>query len=284
MRALTLALVLMLSGLPTGSADALGGCTDFLSGCALTASNGMGWYYSAEERAFFSTPAAFAGATEPSFEYAYAPTCQGNGPGSSSACAAALCTASTGAPGVTYWQFTRPVSPPSSPWTLQATLCIPGERRVDLADIEAQVRAIIEAKFREIAEPTVRMAPQGSGLVNLPVLAWTDDPGDFRLNIEQPLPGVITGTPQFSWAWSNGATSQGPGRPYSAQVSPSSDPGAYVSATYPHRGQASVTLTVTWRGQVTVPGVQPVNIEPLVYTSTASLPVVEARSVLVEGS
>jgi hypothetical protein len=33
-----------------------------------------------------------------------------------------------------------------------------------------------------------------------------------------------------------------------------------------------------------VPGIPPVEIDPLVYTSTASLPVREARSVLIDGT
>jgi hypothetical protein len=280
LRALALALTLAL--LSPGMAGAADGCTDFLSGCVTTVRNGVGWYYSAQERAFFSTPAAFAGPTEPTFEYRYVPTCPANSPGSiGGVCAGALCTTSDGEPGVAFWQFSRPLGGGSG-WSMQGTMCVPGERRVDLADVEAAARSIIESRFREIAEPTIEMAPQGSGLVNLPLLAWTDDPGEFRLDITQPLPGVISGTPQYEWVWSNGTTSQGAGRPYSPAVSPSEDPGYYVSSTYRQRGDAAVTLTVTWRGQVTVPGVQPVDIAPLVYTSSASLPVLEAKSVLVD--
>jgi hypothetical protein len=245
----------------------------------------VGWYYSAEDQAFFSTPAAFAVSSEPMLEYTFVPTCQANAPGSAGGiCAAALCTTSAGEPGVTFWQFSRPVDPPGSGWTLQDTICVPGERRVDLADIEAQVRQIIEDKFREIAEPQIQFAPQTAALVNLPVLAWTQDVGDVRLDIEQPLPAAIDASPQYRWQWSNGTASEGPGRPYSPDVSPTEDGSFYVSSSYKRRGEASVTLTVTWRAQVTVPGVEPVDLDPLVYTSSASLPVREARSVLVDAS
>jgi hypothetical protein len=48
------------------------------------------------------------------------------------------------------------------------------------------------------------------------------------------------------------------------------------------RGDASVILTVTWTGDVTVPGLPPVAISPLVYTSPAGFVVREARAQLVD--
>jgi hypothetical protein len=275
-------LALVLSAIDAQAAD----CVDtILLGRACTASNGVGWYYSAEDRAFFSTPAAFAVSAEPTLEYTFVPTCQANTPaGAGGICTTALCSTSAGEPGVSFWQFSRPIAPPGSTWSLQDTICVPGEQRVDLADIEAQVRQVIEDKFREIAEPSIQLAPQTVGLVNLPLLAWTQDRGDVRLEIEQPIPGVITGSPRYVWTWSNGSTAQGPGQPYDPGVSPLEDASSYVSSVYERRGEASVTLQVTWRAQVTVPGVAPVDLEPLVYTSTASLPVLEARSVLVDAA
>jgi hypothetical protein len=183
---------------------------------------------------------------------------------------------------VLFWQFSRRVNQPGAAWELQGSQCLAGERRVDLADVEAEVRRIVEERFRDIAEPTIEMAPASAALVNLPVLAWTADRRDVTLDITQPLPGRITASPEYRWEWSNGATASGPGRPYSPAVSPTADPGYYVATTYDRPGQARVTLTVRWNGQVTVPGVPAVDIDALVYTSSASVPVREARSVLVD--
>lgn len=258
--------------------------TTILLGNACTTDTGIGWYYSAAQEAFFTTPASYeAGTGGPELQWSYVPTCDGNSPGGdSSACQTALCTTPAAEPGVSFWVFARPVDPPDSAWALEGTQCISGEQRVDLADVEAEVRRIIEDKFREIAEPRVELAPATGGLVNLPVLAWTDDAGEVTLDIEQPLPGRIRATPDYSWQWSNGTTSSGPGRPYTPALSPSARPADYVHAVFGGRGDASVILTVTWTGDVTVPGLPPVAISPLVYTSPAGFVVREARAQLVD--
>jgi hypothetical protein len=278
---------LVLSGIGPMLASAEECVETVLLGRACTEANGIGWYYSASERAFFSTPGSFeAGSNRPNVEWSYVPACDGNGPagGTAGLCTGALCTAPTGEPGVQFWQFSRRLNPPNSPWTLEGTQCLAGERRVDMADIDAEVRRIIESRFREIAAPSITMAPAQAGLVNLPVLAWTAQSDDVTLDIEQPLPGRIAASPRYEWVWSNGDTADGAGRTYSPDVSPSTNLDAYVATTYSSPGQAVVTLTVTWTGDVTVPGIPPVEIDPLVYSSSASLPVREARSVLVDGS
>jgi hypothetical protein len=254
-------------------------------GEAYTTNTGIGWYYSAEHRAFFRGPESFVQVSDvPDTEWTSVPTCTGNDPsGGGDVCAAALCTTADGEPGVSFWVFSRPLDPPGSSWSLEGTQCVPGERRVDLADVEAEILRIVEDKFRQIAEPEIVLAPQASGLVNLPVLAWTEDPGPVTLEIEQPLPGVISASPTYEWLWSNGTTATGPGRPYSPAMSPTDDSSSYVSSVFEQRGEASVALTVTWRGTVTVPGVPAVDISPLVYTASAGLPIEEARSVLVDG-
>ena len=253
-------------------------------GQSYTTDSGVGWYYSAEQRAFFMTPSSFSPASDaPELEWTYVPTCDGNAPGGNTdACSAALCTAASGDPGVTFWVFSRPVTDPAAGWSLTGDRCIPGERRVDLADVEAEVRRVIEDKFREIARPTVHLAPASGGLVHLPVLAWTEDPGAVSLSIENPLPGEVRATPAFQWQWSNGTVSAGPGTPYSPRLSPTETPDHYVHAVYNQRGTADVSLTVTWSGAVTVPGLSPVEIAPLVYTSPASFEVREARAQLVD--
>jgi hypothetical protein len=253
-------------------------------GNAYTTNTGVGWHYSARERAFFSTPASLpTQAKGPEMEWSYVPSCDGNTPGGRNAmCLASVCTAAGAEPGVSFWLFSRPAGSGGSSWTLEGTRCLPGERRVDMDDLAARVRAIIEDKFREIAEPRVTIAPESGGLVNLPVLAWTEDPGVVVLDIDNPLPGRITATPSFTWTWSDGTVSTGPGQPYSPAVSPSEAPDHYVHAVFDNRGEGAVTLTVTWTGEVSVPGLASIDIDPLVYTAPASFPVREARAELVD--
>jgi hypothetical protein len=160
---------------------------------------------------------------------------------------------------------------------------MPGEERVDLADVEAEIGRIVEDRFREIARPTVTLAPPTGGLVNLPVLAWTEDAGEVTLSFEQPLPGTVTASPTYEWVWSNGSVSSGPGIPYTDDVSPTRAPDRYVHAVFTTDGDASVELTVTWTGAVTVPGLPPVDISPLVYSAPAAFDVREARAQLVAG-
>lgn len=283
--ALTAGLLISAGGVVAEESALAAECVEtVLLGQACTTDSGVGWHYSAEERAFFLQPASSSGVSgEPSREWTEVPVCAGNQPGALAvACAASACTTVDGEPGVLQWVFSRPVSPPGSAWTLEDTQCRAAPRRVDLADIEAEVRRVIEDKFREIAEPSVELAPATGGLVNLPVLAWTDDPGEVTLQIEQPLPGEIRATPEYAWEWSNGQTSSGSGRPYTSSVSPTAQPDHYVHAVYRQRGPAEVVLTVTWSGDVTVPGLPPVDIAPLVYTAPASFAVREARTELVD--
>lgn len=280
----TLAMTLLaVVGWPAAT-SAQGKCLDFVSGCATTTDSGVGWHYSAAEQAFVRTPTSIAARpTGPKRQWTYVPACDGNTPGGNAdACQGALCTAPGGEPGVTFRVFSRPIVPADSAWDLAGSQCIPGEQRVDLADLEAEVRRIVEDRFREITQPTLHLAPQAGGLVNLPVLAWTDDPGPVTLDFQQPLPGTIVATPTYAWTWSNGSQSSGPGRPYTPELSPSRTPDHYVHGVYGTRGEGWVELTVTWQGDVTVPGLPSIDIAPLVYTATTSFAVREARAQLVD--
>lgn len=254
-------------------------------GDAYTTDSGVGWYYSEARKAFFTTPASFEPvAGGPALEWSHVPTCAGNTPGGSdNRCLGALCTAPDGEPGVSVWVFSRPTDPPGADWNPAGTQCVAGEQRIDLADVEAQVRRVVEDRFRSIAQPVLHLAPDTTGLVNLPMLAWTDDPGPVTLDFTQPLPGTITATPSYDWSWSNGTHSTGPGRPYTPSQSPSAAPESYVHAVFAERGEGAVTLTVTWQAAVTVPGLPtPIDIAPLVYTSQATFSIREARAQLVD--
>ena len=281
--ALTTATLLSLLTIAPSLAMALGS-TWGTGGRPITTDSGVGWHYSAEQQAFFQTPQSYQPASdEPEVDWSYVPTCDSNVPGGdANLCRAAMCTTGQGDPGVFFWVLSRPRLPLDSPWDVSGTQCIAGERRVDLAEVEAEVRRIIEDKFREIARPSVSVAPADRALVNLPVLAWTDDPGDVTLAIEQPLPGEIRASPSYLWSWSNGVSSHGPGRPYSSSISPTAVPDSYLHSVFRARGDETVTLTVTWTGDVTVPGLAPIEIAPLVYETTAPFAVREARAELVD--
>jgi hypothetical protein len=71
------------------------------------------------------------------------------------------------------------------------------------------------------------------------------------------------------------------GRPYDPAISPLDTPDYYVYAAPRDVGRLRTELTVTWNGTVTVPGLPPVPIDPLVYRSQADVVVGEARSELV---
>jgi hypothetical protein len=196
-------------------------------------------------------------------------------------CQAALCEIA-GDPGVVLRYYSRPTDRPNAPWEYQGAGCVAGDRVVRLGEVRQAIERIIEDRYRQIAQPPVTTAPPGAALVNLPVLAWTADLGPHTLTFEQPLPGSITLTPSYTWRWNTGQVATGAGRPYSNSVSPTAMPDYYVSTTFQSPGGGSAALTATWTGQVEVPGLEPVPIEPLVYTGTASFDVVEAQAVLVD--
>jgi hypothetical protein len=196
-------------------------------------------------------------------------------------CSAAFCFASDGAAGVEFWVYSRRADDPDAGWDLEGTTCVAGEQRVTVADVQREVTLIIDREFRRVAEPSVTLAPAGTALVNLPVIAWTEETPPLDLAIDQPLPGQIEASPTFAWRWSDGSSASGAGRPYDPSISPLDTPDYYVHAAPRDVGRLRTELTVTWNGTVTVPGLPPVPIDPLVYRSQADVLVGEARSELV---
>jgi hypothetical protein len=154
---------------------------------------------------------------------------------------------------------------------------------IPLADVEAEIRRIIEERFKHVAEPEITLAPEVNALVNLPVIASTPNQGELGFDITNPLPGRVEASPVYSWVWSNGTTNSGAGVAYDG-TSPTRNPRYYpVQSTYADGGAGSVDLQVTWSIALTVPGIPPItDIEPLVYEATESFPVRSARTVLVE--
>jgi hypothetical protein len=154
---------------------------------------------------------------------------------------------------------------------------------IPLEDFEAEIVSIIEEHYEAIARPRVEVAPAVNAVVNLPVLAATDDPGTVGFDIENPLPGRVDAQPYFGWQWSNGAVGSGPGRGYDG-TDPAANPQHYpVQTVFTAPGDARVGLTATWSITLIVDGIAPItDIEPLVYESAETFTVRSARTVLVD--
>jgi hypothetical protein len=263
-----------------------------------TGGGGIAYHYNADERAFYRVPARMtdtraAEGDGPAWEVLYVTwACGFNQPENPGdvLCNDSYCTTSTGERGV--WRVVyRRLEGSGDPWTpwpgsngmSQLRECLESTDPITLDQIRDELLAIIENRYRQISEPRIRIDPSGSALVNLPVLASTDDPGIQGFSITNPLPGAVEAAPTYAWTWSNGDTSSGPGRPYDG-TSPTGNPDYYgVLSTYSRSGDGSVTLEVTWDVVLAVPGNPPVtDIAPLIYTADADFTVRSAGTVLVD--
>ena len=149
----------------------------------------------------------------------------------------------------------------------------------------AQLTAVAQARIREYLEervsgPAISVEPRGGGLVNLPVVVHTDPSPPVGFEVTVPVPGRLAAEPAYRWSFGQGRSASGPGRPYTAAVSPRSDPGYYVAHAYREPGRHTITLTNTWTATFTVAGIV-VPLDPIVLTDTTEVLVREARSTLV---
>jgi hypothetical protein len=147
----------------------------------------------------------------------------------------------------------------------------------DLADVFADY-------LREelLPDPTVTVQPTGRSFANLPTLFYTAVPAAFAFDVNDPVPATISAVPRYNWDFGDGETGpDAPGLPYDPAISPREHPDAYVSHGYPAPGNYQVTLTVTWFGSFTVPGVaQAFPLEPVVLVAADNLLVEESAGVL----
>jgi hypothetical protein len=214
----------------------------------------------------------------------YVVNCPGNttdSPVATGECTASPCVLGSGEQGVNFLVYQRIGS---APWQLRpGVVCRVVSDPIPLADVEAEIRRIIEERFKHVAEPEITVAPAVNALVNLPVIASTPNQGALGFDITNPLPGRVEASPTYGWAWSNGTTNTGAGIGYDG-TSPTMNPGHYpVQSTYSGGGDESVDLQVTWSITLTVPGIPPITgIEPLVYEASEGFAVRSARTVLVE--
>nr|MDT0666653.1 PKD domain-containing protein [Micromonospora sp. DSM 115978] len=117
---------------------------------------------------------------------------------------------------------------------------------------------------------------------NLPTLFHTAVPTAFAFDVTEPVPATISAVPRYHWDFGDGETGpDAPGLPYDPAISPRDHPEAYVSHGYPEPGTYEVTLTVTWFGSFTVPGVaEAFPLEAVVLAATDELVVQESAGVL----
>jgi len=174
-------------------------------------------------------------------------------------------------------------------WTQVGRRCVVVTPDIPLAAVTAAVGEHLR-KVVGITGPVVQ--PGQVTLVAFPTIVSTPDPGATGFAIAEPLPGAVAVIPAFGWTFTDpdgttttttaattGTAGSGAGRLYDGTLP--STPGYYLTHPFTHPGTGSVTVTETWTGSVTVPGVGPVALDPLVLTRTAQLTVRENRPVLI---
>jgi len=203
-------------------------------------------------------------------------------------CVRARCPAPTaGVVGRWVLVYSRQTAPVAQlRWTQVGRRCVVTTPDIPLAAMTAAVAEHLR-KVVGITGPVVQ--PGQVTLVAFPTIVSTPDPGATGFAITEPLPGAVAVTPGFGWTFTDpdGTTTTagstgggaGAGRLYDGTLP--STPGYYLTHPFTHPGTATVAVTETWTGTVTVPGVGPVALDPLVLTRTAQLTVKENRPVLI---
>jgi hypothetical protein len=177
------------------------------------------------------------------------------------------------------WQVLTPINPPG-PSLPPTQMCLGGSDVVTLDDLRAALREQMEEL---LPKPAISLAPPNGGLVNLPVIVSTTQHGQEGFDVTVPLPGRVDANAiSYDWAFSDGGSASGPGRPYESGITPSRAPDYYLTHTYLGAGAASATVTVVWQGTFTIGGYT-VDLDPVTFTADSQFPVFEARSQLIAG-
>ena len=255
--------------------------------CTDLPAEGFGYYYDRATQTFYPEGALDGSETVDGIriQLKYVVNCVGNttdNPTAIGECSTSICAMPDGTPGVSYQVYFRTGG--ATEWTLRpGTICRDIGDPIPLAEVEAEIMRVIEERFQHVAEPTITLAPAVDAIVNLPVLASTEDPGPLGFGITNPLPGRVEATSSYTWTWSNGVTNSGAGVGYDG-TSPTRNPGHYpVQSTFTGGGSGSVGLQVVWTITLLVDGLAPItDIEPLEYEASAGFGVRSARTVLVD--
>ncbi|CUU60126.1 PKD domain-containing protein [Parafrankia irregularis] len=148
-------------------------------------------------------------------------------------------------------------------------------------DLAAQFADYLREEL--LPTPKVVVQPIGNSFANLPTIMYTGVPAAFTFDVTQPVLATISAVPHYSWQFGDGETGpDAPGRPYDPAISPRDHPDAYVTHQYHRPGTYQVTLTVTWDGYFTVPGVaQAFPLDAVALNATTPITIEEAGGVLV---
>lgn len=254
-----------------------------------TVSNGYTYSYDSRSRTFQGVEQfGVAGGAGKSFEvvqqidcgFAAPPDGGGGGGGGPVDCARAICRvgARIGRWIVVWVRETAPVA--AAGWTNGGRHCAVATDPIPLRAVDAAA----EENLRRIVAPAVPVVQPGAvTLVNFPTIVSTRDPGRLGFAITEPLPGAVVVAPVFAWVFTDpdGSTGTGSGAGTPFDGTPPGSRGHYLTHRFTGPGTGTITVTETWTGTVTVPGVAPVALDPLVYTRAVGLAVRENQPVLV---
>lgn len=172
----------------------------------------------------------------------------------------------------TDWQLIRP-----EPY------CFGPDQEWDLGDLAEIARADISEYLEAHAiRSDIRLEPEGGTLVNVPVLAHTDQAPPIGFDVTEPFPGRLDATAGYSWDFGEGPAQEGLGHPYTPTVSAFAHDGYYIAHAYTGAGPRTITLTTTWTATFTVAGFT-IPLPPIEFSNSADLTVREARSALIAG-
>ncbi len=159
--------------------------------------------------------------------------------------------------------------------------CFGAEQEWTRAELTQIAQNLIGEYLEEhAAAARVALEPPGGTLVNLPVVAHTEELPDIGFTVTQPFPGRLDAAASYTWDFGEGAHQDGPGRPYTPEVSPLADPGYYVAYPYTTAGTKKITLTTTWGATFTVAGIE-IPLDSITFDTSAQVEVFTARSELV---
>ncbi|MDT3445748.1 MULTISPECIES: PKD domain-containing protein [unclassified Pseudofrankia] len=151
---------------------------------------------------------------------------------------------------------------------------------IPLATVRAQLADYLREQL--LPKPLLTVQPSGHSIAGLATIVYTPVPPAYTFNVNQPVIATISAVPTYRWDFGDGGTGpNSPGRPYDPAISPRDHPDAYVTHEYRRPGTYQITLTVTWDGTFTVPGVaQAFPLDAVTLTATAPVNVEEAAGVL----
>jgi hypothetical protein len=153
----------------------------------------------------------------------------------------------------------------------------------------AQLQAFVDSYFQRLPlpQPQLTLQPGDRAVVNLPLIAHTDAPGQTQFTVEQaPFPTItITANVRWRWSWGDGSSESTtwPGRAYDG-TDPRTSPGHYVDHAYAApSASTSIGVTASWTGTYSIAGGNPTPINGAVQrTTTHALPVSEYAATLTD--